>query len=259
MPGQDLRRFGFPMPHQKPAQRKRPSALDQIGALPTPAKPDENSIFSRWPVEVPDAQRGTDIFIGGFLDDKDWSISGALRQYKDAYARETGRRVAYFPNARTDEVVEAIRTANRLGGPVNVVGHSYGGPDAFNATVRAGREGLRVDNLVTLDPVTAFRAAPERGRPAGNWTNVKAAPAVDDGSDWITNRWIFSSNPSRLPVGRAAVQTRVAGHHRDVDLMMRDGGGREALDASRRPKAAGLSDNQPIGDWMKARSASVSR
>ncbi|WP_397404456.1 hypothetical protein [Phenylobacterium sp.] len=239
------------MPKPKPVQRERPSVFDRVGALPLPARPDESSMFSRWPVEVPEAQRGTDIFIGGFLDDKETGVSGALRQYKDAYAKETGRRVAYFPNARTGEVVEAIRAANRLGGPVNVVGHSYGGPDAFNATVRAGREGLRVDNLVTVDPVTAFRAAPERGRPLGVWTNVKAAPAAPDLSDWITNRGIFSSNPSRLPVDEATAQNSVAGSHKNVDLMMREGGGREALDASRRPKADILSDTQPMGAWTK--------
>lgn len=259
MPAQDFRQFGFPMPKPKPVRSERATIFDRFGALPPSSKPDERRRFAKWPPEVPESQRGTDIFIGGFGDDKDTDVTGALRQYKDAYARETGRRVAYFPNARTGEVVEAIRAANRAGGPVNVVGHSYGGPDAYNAAVRAGREGLRVDNVVTLDPVTAFDVPPERGRPAGTWTNVKAAPAAKDGSDRITNIRFLSMNPSRLPVSRADRAVAVAAHHGEVERMMTKSGAREALDASRRSRPDILSDSQPIGVWMTTRNADVRR
>jgi pimeloyl-ACP methyl ester carboxylesterase len=245
MPVQDFRRFGFPMP--KPVQRDSTTIFGRLGALPQPSSPDERRSFAKWPPVVPESQRGTDIFIGGSWDDWNNTVSGAMRHYKDSYAQETGRRVAYFPNAKTSEVVEAIRTANRAGGPVNVVGHSYGGPDAYNAAVRAGREGLRVGNVVTLDPVTAFGIPPERGRPAGTWTNVKAAPAAKDGSDWITNIRFFSKNPSRLPVFLADRPVAVAAHHSEVERMMTESGAREVLDASRRSRPDMLSDSQPIG------------
>jgi pimeloyl-ACP methyl ester carboxylesterase len=133
---------------------------------------------------------------------------------------------------------------------VNVVGHSYGGPDAFNATVRAGREGLRVDNLVTVDPVTAFRAAPERGRPAGFWMNVDATPSSRDGSDRLARIPFFAGIPSRLPTDRADRRPAISAHHKDVDTLMVRSGAREVLDASRRPKMDILSDEQPINDWM---------
>lgn len=258
MPAQDFRRFGFPMPQPKPVQRERPSVFDRVGTLPTPARPDGNTIFSKWPVEVPEARRGTDIFIGGLLDDKETRISGALRQYKDVYARETGRRVAYFTNARTGEVVDAIRAANRLGGPVNVVGHSYGGPDAFNATVRAGREGLKVDNLVTLDPVTALFAKPEPGRPSGSWTNVTAVPP-EPWRDLYTHIPFLSKNPSRLPARMAEHQAGVATQHGDVDTMMTRGGARAVLDASRQSKTGFLSDGQPIKARMETRTQGARR
>ncbi|WP_397404448.1 hypothetical protein, partial [Phenylobacterium sp.] len=78
------------MPKPKPVQRERPSVFDRLGALPLPSKPDERRSFAKWPPEIPESQRGTDIFIGGFGDDKDTDFTGALRQYKDAYALGSG-------------------------------------------------------------------------------------------------------------------------------------------------------------------------
>jgi pimeloyl-ACP methyl ester carboxylesterase len=164
--------------------------------------------------------------------------------------------VAYYPNARTGEVVEAIRAANRVSGPVNVVGHSYGGPDAYNAAVRAGREGLRVDNLVTLDPVTAFFAKPESGRPLGSWTNVTAVPPEPQ-RDWFTNFLFLSKNPSTLPANVADRRPSVAAQHGDVDLLMTRSGARGVLDASREPKTDTLIDGQPIKTWMQTRTQST--
>ena len=256
MPVQDFRRFGFPMPKPKPVRSESATIFDRLGALPQPSKLDERPSFAKWPPEIPESQRGTDIFIGGFGDDKDTDFTGALRQYKDTYAQGTGRRVAYYPNARTGEVVEAIRAANRAGGPVNVVGHSYGGPDAYNAAVRAGREGLRVDNLVTLDPVTAFFAKPESGRPVGSWTNVTAVPP-EPLRDWFTHIPFLSKNPSTLPANVADRRPSVAAQHGDVDLLMTWSGARGVLDASRKPKTDTLSDGQPIKTWMQTRTHST--
>ncbi|MEO8113666.1 MAG: hypothetical protein ABI655_04735, partial [Phenylobacterium sp.] len=96
---------------------------------------------------------GRDIFIGGGGDDLWWPGRGfgVMHDYAKDYERETGRPTRYIPNNRVDDVVEAIREGNATGGPVNVIGHSYAGPDAYNSAARARREGLHVDNLVTLD------------------------------------------------------------------------------------------------------------
>lgn len=265
MPSMDLRRLGFPMPRQKPelldpfSPMKHPGWLPRREGLVPRVRREDNSLFSMWRPEAPESQRGTDIFIGGFLDDVDTPVSGAMREYAGIYARETGRNVRYFPNARVGAVVDAIRIANTSGGPVNILGHSYGGPDAYNASVRAKREGLRVDNLVTLDPVTAFFAKPQKGRPVDTWTNVKAAPDMADGSDWLTRVPPFSENPSRLPTGSADYRSVVGFHHGDVEMMMRQSGARDALDASRRSKVDILSDRQPIQAWMKIRTAGARR
>ena len=213
------------------------------------------------PAPPPPRERhdGLDIFVGGLWDDLPLSWTGVTRDYAKKYARETGRPTRYFGNGRVDQVVGAIRDANATGGPVNVVGHSYGGPDAYNASVRARREGLRVDNLVTLDPVTAFFAKPQEGRPAGSWINVKAVTDRANWSDKITHIPVLSENPSRLPTRAADRKSSVEAHHEEVGTMMRQGGARGILDASRQPPVAVLSDKQPINDWMTTRGVGARR
>lgn len=245
-----LRRSGNPVPSWLPA------------TLPDMRLQD----FPFWsgrsrPAPPPPRERhdGLDIFVGGLFDDLPLARTGVTRDYAKTYAKETGRPTRYFGNARVDEVLGAIRDANATGGPVDVVGHSYGGPDAYSAAVRARREGLRVDNLLTLDPVTAFFAKPQKGRAAGSWINVKAVTDRPNTSDRITHIPVLSENPSRLPTGVADRHASVEAHHEDVESMMRHGGARGILDASRQLPAPVLSDKQPINDWMKARAVGAHR
>lgn len=206
---------------------------------------------------------GADIFIGGGFDDLPGF--GVMRQYAEQYAAETGRPTLYFPNARTAAVVDAIARAAASGGPVNVIGHSYGGPDAYAAVARANRAGVRVDNLVTLDPVSGPSAAIRGVARPGTWMNVRAEADRPDQSDWIADRRPFSYKPSALPVEQADRAVSVRLNHRDVDEMMRQSGARALLDASRRspadpgevlsapPTADELHDNLPMMEWMRRR------
>jgi len=161
---------------------------------------------------------------------------------------------------------------------VNVVGHSWGGPDAYDAVAAAHRAGYRVDNLITLDPVsgpTGMLHTPTGPTGAKAWMNVHGAPTHPDYTDDITNVTLLSKKPARLPVQRADRSVDVDLNHGDVDGMMRQSGARAVLDASRRltsvdsddapgqfgrpPSLRELHDNLPMMDWIRAREAQVER
>jgi len=201
------------------------------------------------PPEQPPAERGdgVDIFIGGGGDDLPGF--GTMRSYADAYAK-TGRPTRYYPNARKAEVLRAIAAASQADGPVNLVGHSWGAIDAYNVAIEARRRGLRVDNVVTLDPVGGrLLARAEPGDPPANWTNVQAHASCPDQSDWVA---ALGGKPSDLPIERAS-QRRVVANHVDVDAMMA-AGGRAVLDRSRQLPAnddpADLHDGLDRPAWM---------
>lgn len=203
---------------------------------------------------------GVDIFIGGGADD--WhpilrlGSKGPMRQYAEDYRSETGRPTRYFPNSRPEKVLAAVRQAQRGGGPVNIVGHSWGATDAYNVAARAAREGLRIDNLATLDPVGGnLGVGGVSGREAaGDWTNVKAVPRrrdfVADGAATIGGK------PSRVPVGQADSVRNVSATHGNVEVMMKRGGVRRRLDLSRAmPRVEELHDGLTTPEWMRRRSA----
>jgi pimeloyl-ACP methyl ester carboxylesterase len=178
---------------------------------------------------------GIDIFIGGGGDDLPGF--GVMRAYAAAYAGETGRPTLYFPNGRKRRVLRAI-ARHQDGGPVNLIGHSWGAIDAYNVAVQARRRGLRVDNLLTVDPVGGrfLLARPRQGERPGNWTSIVAEPPVHDQSDRMA---VLGGKPSRLPIVEADRQCRVEANHFDVEAMMA-AGGRAVLDASRRLDDGGI-------------------
>lgn len=190
-----------------------------------------------------------------------------MSDYVKTYDRQTGRAAQYVPNNRIGQVVNIIRDANRDGGPVNVIGHSYGGPDAYNAVAIANRQGLHVDNLITLDPVggptnrVLGMASPER------WMNVHTTPDRPDLSDWLTTLAPLAHKPSALPIAQADQNIELRLNHRDVEGMMGQSRARAVLDGSRqrppdraeafyRPATAqALHDNLPMMDWIRRRQA----
>jgi pimeloyl-ACP methyl ester carboxylesterase len=172
-----------------------------------------------------------DIFIGGGGDDLAWMGFGVIRQYAARYAVETGRAVAYLPNARIGRARRLIMSAARAGEPVNVVGHSWGAIDAYVAVVQAARAGAQVASLVTLDPVSGPLRRPP-GRPSGlHWLNVTLEPTRPDESDRLTDRRPWAAKPPRLPLAAADQQVILDLNHWDVAGMMRLSGARARLDA----------------------------
>lgn len=261
------------------------SAFPPVDARPTflPPKPTWDAYAT--PIPAPGAapgQGGADIFVGGGGDDL-MPGGGVMRGYADDYRAATGRPTVYLPNARIGHIVDAIRAGNFDGGPVNVVGHSWGGPDAYNAVAQATGQGLRVDNLITLDPVKGLIGEYDGPHGAGRWLNVQVAPSKPDYTDAITSIPPFSAKPSNLPTANADQDVQLDLNHRDVDAMMRLSGARDLLDQSRSanpppavarsaspsaprdpfvtgpPTAQDLHDNLPMMDWIRARQAQADR
>lgn len=149
------------------------------------------------------------------------------------YARETGRPVLYSANARVGPLLARLR---RLGGEgerpvVNLVGHSWGGPDAVRLAAGAEAQGMQVDNLITLDPVRGpVRRVWGSGLRA-RWLNVIGQPSQPDVSDRLTDRWPWSR---RLTDGfpAADLNVRLDVNHWNVEAMMALSGARERLDES---------------------------
>lgn len=282
--GDTLRALGIPMLQDQQAEAvtgprptlagmtsQDPTRAPQVsrapGLLPAPRSWDA---YAQTPPTPRERQGGMDIFIGGGWDNI--LPHGVMKDYAKDYATQTGRPTRYFPNGAVDQVENAIREGVANGGPVNVVGHSWGGPDAYNAVARANRDGLPVANLVTLDPVGGPSRAVEGPVHPGTWMNVNAAPIHPDYTDWIASFPLLAHKPSDLPVQQADEPVDLQLNHRDVDDMMRRSGARALLDGSRQLDGAGrdtgaqagqtfaaqgLQDNLPMMDWIRQREAEL--
>lgn len=171
-----------------------------------------------------------EIFVGGGGDDLPFLNLGVLARYARRYAAETGRCVVYVPNARTQRLRDAIRGAARGGESVGLVGHSWGGPDAWRAAAWAARCGLPVRRLVTLDPVGGpLPRRFERPSPVP-WLNVHAQPSTPDRSDRLTSLRPWARKPSGLPVALATRHVTLDVNHWDVAGMMQLTGARRWLE-----------------------------
>lgn len=180
----------------------------------------------------PSLAHGLDVFIGGGADDL-MPGGGVLRDYAHRYAKETQRAVIYLPNARVRRLVRVLDAAVGGGQIVNVIGHSWGGPDAYRAVAALARRGVFVTTLITLDPVAGPLRRPHQPLTSVFWLNVAATPETADRSDRLTALPPLSRKPSSLPVRAADQAISLALHHWDVDGMMTLSGARARLDSSR--------------------------
>ncbi|MBA3811884.1 MAG: alpha/beta fold hydrolase [Caulobacteraceae bacterium] len=118
-----------------------------------------------------------EIFIGGGGDDLGFLNFGVMADYARSYAARTGRRVLSVPHAGTSRVRRAIAVASRAGEGVSLIGHSWGGPDAWRAAAWAVRAVLPVRGLITLDPVGGPLRRRFEGPAPAFWLNVEARPS----------------------------------------------------------------------------------
>lgn len=176
--------------------------------------------------------RSIDIFVGGGGDDLSWLGLGVVRQYATDFAARTGRPVAYLPNARPAALRRALRAAAGRAVAINLVGHSWGAVDAYEAAAWASRRDIAVANLVTLDPVSGPFRRPSAWPGAAAWLDVALAPSSLDDSDRIALRRPLAHKPSRLPLGAATTRLVLDLHHWDVAGMMRLSGAEDRLERS---------------------------
>ena len=172
-----------------------------------------------------------EIFNGGGGDDLAFLNLGVLAHYARRYMAETGRPVAYVANARTTTLRRAIRLAAQAGEAVSLIGHSWGGPDAWRAAAWAARNGMSVSRVVTLDPVGGPLPRRFEGRLPVPWLNVDAQPSLPDRSDWLTSLRPYARKPSGLPIALATRNVVLDVNHRDVARMMELSGARQWLAA----------------------------
>jgi thioesterase domain-containing protein len=172
-----------------------------------------------------------EIFIGGGGDDLAWLGLGVVRAYATAYAAQTGREVLYSPNARVDALTRQLRNKPDAT-PLNIIGHSWGAPDAFDLAARLAAAGRTVQTLITLDAVGGPFERHVRDLEVGFWLDVTACPLIPDRSDRLTNLAPFSRKPARLPFGLASARVEIDLSHWDVAGMMRLSGARVLLDQS---------------------------
>ncbi len=176
-----------------------------------------------------------EIFIGGGGDDLAFLGLGVVADYAAGFARETGRPVLYVPNARIRTLRRAIAAAARAGEAVSLVGHSWGGPDAWRAAVWAARNRWPVAKLITLDPVGGPLPRRFRTPPPAPWLNVSTRPSSPDRSDALTSLAPFARKPSGLPLSLATRHVALDLHHRDVAGMMDLSGARAWLEGRSQP------------------------
>jgi thioesterase domain-containing protein len=72
--------------------------------------------------------------------------------------------------------MHAISITAARGEPINIIGHSYGGAAAINASVWAAAKGIHVDLLLTIDPVGGTLFTFDRSN-VNRWINVRSTRA----------------------------------------------------------------------------------
>jgi pimeloyl-ACP methyl ester carboxylesterase len=121
-------------------------------------------------------------------------------------------------------IKDAIRILNGLEKPVVLIGHSWGGSDAIAHAKWARDNGLKVDYLVTIDPVgnpNYFRLGTGTYRGiAGRWVSIVAnKDGWMNGGDVVANVW----GKTPLSIQRRADKLIIdnKADHADFGAMMR--------------------------------------
>ena len=124
------------------------------------------------------------LFIGGFGDIYTGIIKNVMgvkcaKCNKALYDATTN----YFEHNQLDKLLERLKEIDTTKDPITLIGHSYGGDTAY---IAARDSNVKIENLITLDPVSHFTNT-SKGKPSltNNWYNVVANPADRNWSDIV--------------------------------------------------------------------------
>ena len=165
------------------------------------------------PLSIIDPLGLYDVFIGGNFD----SHSRIVKTYQLNFAvKYSGRQTNYFQWHQQEEIIADIHEFMRQnpGESINLIGHSYGGTTAANVAEALAVDGVRIETLITIDPVSRWWS---RSSNAGNvdyWVNVLADPLSSNGFEgdlWATlgGRW------GEWPSERADIHFSAPFHHNE--------------------------------------------
>lgn len=132
--------------------------------------------FGRVDGTCAEGPRATVVFIGGALDDWNRNLQRVFCAYDARWERT--RKLYFLHTADTDELRREV-LEQAAGGPIILVGHSYGADAAYHLAQALAEEDS-VALLLTLDPVSTFGEARAVPRPLGvrKWINVRVGSGV---------------------------------------------------------------------------------
>jgi hypothetical protein len=165
-----------------------------------------------------------DIYIGG-AEDKD--ATRIVQSYAETQKRQhPDRDIQYFSWAEKKAIAAAISRGIPIKEPLNIIGHSLGGAEAIR---QATTTSARIDNLVTIDPVSSAGSGAKPDNVA-TWANVTAAPSDRNFSDVVAGagRTLFGTTNTT----GADIWLTSPASHGDFDQMMKEVHATQAIDSS---------------------------
>ncbi len=120
-------------------------------------------------------------FIGGGADKDDFlsGVFGGTKLMEDLFRARMislpsgSQQFEYRGHEQEASIIQGIRV-RRAANPrlvVNITGHSWGGQAAMRITHRLAISGIKIDELITLDPVALVKVPSPRSN-ANMWVNV---------------------------------------------------------------------------------------
>jgi pimeloyl-ACP methyl ester carboxylesterase len=155
----------------------------------------------------------TVVVVGGGADGYWGPQHDTAHDYADRFSNKK-----FFTHLETKFRREAVLRSiedRAKGGPIVLVGHSWGGPQAYELARDLRDRGNTVLGLITADPVSRMSSG---ARPKTFWVNVAASSQSPDDSDRIA---AIGGKPSALPVDSADVDAVASGHHVGLARLMR--------------------------------------